>query len=51
MGDDINVLSKYAIDPNNIIKLVGTWDLGYAMAMHSISSELIDPVQYPLQKE
>lgn len=44
MGENNTVLAKYAIDPNNIIKLVNKWDLGYAMAMHSISSELIDPV-------
>jgi len=34
------VLAKYAIDSNNIIKIDNSWDLGYAMAIHSISSEL-----------
>lgn len=39
------VLTKYGIEPDNLIKLNGPWNLGYAIALHSISSELIDSVR------
>ncbi|MCK5217856.1 MAG: ComF family protein [Methanosarcinales archaeon] len=45
-GDSTEILSKYSIDPNNLINLNGPWDLGYAMALHSISSRPIDPARH-----
>ncbi len=39
----MKILSKYNINPNNLINLKGPWDLGYAIALHSISSIPIDP--------
>lgn len=44
-GDINKILTKYNIEPNNLIGLNGQWELGYAIALHSISSELIDPVR------
>ena len=41
--DGMEILSNYSIDPNNLIELKGPWDLGYAIALHSISSVMIDP--------
>lgn len=45
-GDSTEILSKYSIDPNNLINLNGPWDLGYAIALHSISSIPIDPARH-----
>lgn len=39
----MKILPKYNINPNNLINLKGPWDLGYAIALHSISSIPIDP--------
>lgn len=44
-SDGTKILSKYNIDINNLIELKGPWDLGYAIALHSISSVPIDPSQ------
>ena len=40
--DGTEILSNYSIDANNLIELKGPWDSGYAIALHSISSVLID---------
>ena len=45
-GESTEILSKYSIDTNNLINLNGPWDLGYAIALHSISSTPIDPARY-----
>lgn len=45
-GESTDLLSKYSIDSNNLIKLSGPWDLGYAIQLHSISSTPIDPARY-----
>ncbi|HYN44540.1 MAG TPA: phosphoribosyltransferase family protein [Candidatus Limnocylindrales bacterium] len=42
-GDSNKILTKYSIEPNNLIELNGPWELGYAIALHSISSIPIDP--------
>lgn len=44
-GDSNKILTKYSIEPNSLIELNGPWELGYAIALHSTSSELIDPVR------
>ncbi len=40
------IFLKYKINHNNLINLKGPWDLGYAIALHSISSIPIDPERH-----